>query len=154
MEFQFQGDDHSIMIYYPSAAGGVAWNYIGTKLAPGSVDQIAWVWHIEPHGHSKVKDLELNWHTNSVDQLCWDPKHADLIATASGDKNVCLWDVCSEKCSHQAELSGENINITYKQDGTHVAVGNRVNEIAWNMSGDMFFLTTLPSCAGNPSLTL
>nr|KAJ0185098.1 hypothetical protein LSAT_V11C900497460 [Lactuca sativa] len=203
------------MIYYPSAAGGVhsvAWNCIGTKLASGSVNILYWVWHIEPHGHvsfllhfvsrvlilysntqlSKVKDLELKGHTNSVDQLCWDPKHADLIATASGDKNVCLWDVCSGKCSQQAELSGENINITYKPDGTHVAIGNRddeltilgvrkfkpihkrkfnyeasillfvglklkwseVNEIAWNMSGDMFFLTTLPSGAGNPSLAL
>lgn len=26
----------------------------------------------------------------------------------------------------QTELSGENINITYKPDGTHIAVGNRV----------------------------
>lgn len=33
------------------------------------------------------------------------------------------------KCSQQAELSGENINITYKSDGTHVAVGNRVHVI-------------------------
>ncbi|KAL7610180.1 hypothetical protein Lser_V15G13432 [Lactuca serriola] len=133
------GDDHSIMIYYPSAAGG-GMNELFRK-------------------------------------LCWDPKHADLIATASGDKNVCLWDVCSGKCSQQAELSGENINITYKPDGTHVAVGNqddeltildvrkfkpihkrkfnyKVNEIACNMSGDMLFLTTLPSGAGNPSLAL
>lgn len=31
------------------------------------------------------------------------------------------------KCSQLAELSGENINITYKPDGTHIAVGNRVN---------------------------
>jgi len=34
------------------------------------------------------------------------------------------------KCSQQAELSGENINITYKPDGTHIAVGNRVLAIA------------------------
>ncbi|GFS45216.1 transducin/WD40 repeat-like superfamily protein [Actinidia rufa] len=120
----------------------VAWNCIGTKLASGSVDQTARIWHIEPHGHGKVKDIELKGHTDSVDQLCWDPKHADLIATASGDKTVCLWDARSGKCSQQAELSGENINITYKPDGTHIAVGNRVNEIAWNMRGDMFFLTT------------
>lgn len=46
----------------------------------------------------KAKDVELKGHTDSVDQLCWDPKHSDLIATASGDKTVRLWDVRS-KCS-------------------------------------------------------
>lgn len=34
--------------------------------------------------------------------------------------------VAGGKCSQQVELSGENINITYKPDGTHIAVGNRV----------------------------
>ncbi|KAL5548100.1 hypothetical protein UlMin_003331 [Ulmus minor] len=129
----------------------VAWNFSGTKLASGSVDQTARVCQIEPHRHGKVKDVELKGHTDSV------------------------W------ISSQAELSGENINVTYKPDGTHIAVGNRddeltildvrkfkpihkckfnyetslyslsclcqlpifmVNEIAWNMVGDMFFLTT------------
>jgi WD40 repeat protein len=29
----------------------VAWNCSGKKLASGSVDQTARIWHIEPHGH-------------------------------------------------------------------------------------------------------
>lgn len=48
---------------------------------------------------SKAKDMELKGHTDSVDQLCWDPKHADLLATASGDKTVRLWDARSEYLS-------------------------------------------------------
>lgn len=44
----------------------------------------------------KAKDIELKGHADSVDQLCWDPKHADLIATASGDKTVRLWDARSK----------------------------------------------------------
>jgi WD40 repeat protein len=31
----------------------VAWNCTGTKLASGSVDQTARVWHIDLHGHVK-----------------------------------------------------------------------------------------------------
>ncbi|KAJ0988183.1 hypothetical protein J5N97_006539 [Dioscorea zingiberensis] len=143
----------------------VAWNITGTKLASGSIDHTARVWNIDPHGHGKVKDIELKGHTDSVDQLCWDPKHADLVATAAGDKTVRLWDVRTGKCSQQAELSGENINITYNPDGNHLAVGNKedeltildvrkfkpihrrkfnyeINEIAWNITGDLFFITT------------
>lgn len=35
------------------------------------------------------------------------------------------------KCSQHVELSGENINITYRPDGTHIAVGNRVGHVTF-----------------------
>ena len=37
--------------------------------------------------------------------------------------------IAAGKCSQHVELSGENINITFKPDGTHIAVGNRVSII-------------------------
>jgi WD40 repeat protein len=40
--------------------------------------------------------VELRGHTDSVDQLEWDPTHADRLATASCDRTVRLWDQRSE----------------------------------------------------------
>lgn len=48
------------------------------------------------HLQGKVKDIELKGHTDSVDQLCWDPKHPDVVATAAGDKTVRFWDARSK----------------------------------------------------------
>jgi THO complex subunit 3 len=135
----------------------------GRKLASGSTDKSARVFTVDEHRHGK--DVELKGHTDSVDQLTWDPTHADSLATASGDKTVRLWDVRSGKTSQQFNMPGENINITWSPDGKSIAVGNRddqlsfidlrtnkvvgekkftyeVNEIRYDTSGDYLFVTT------------
>lgn len=45
----------------------MAWNCTGMKLASGSVDQTARVWHIEPHGH--VNSLILFWNRPQIARL-------------------------------------------------------------------------------------
>lgn len=117
----------------------------------------------------KAKDSTYKGHTGSVDQLCWHATQPDLLSTASGDKTVRIWDVRASKCSTTINTKGENINITWSPDGHTIAVGNKedlvtfidtrtlkiraeeqfnfeVNEIAWNNTSDLFFLTNGQGC--------
>jgi len=145
----------------------VAWNMDGKRLASGSVDKTARVWAVEDHQHGK--DVELRGHTDSVDQLTWNPTHPDQLATACGDKTVRIWDVRTGKESHRINTPGENINVTWSPDGKQIVVGNRsdelcfidckmpspdlvksmtqkfqyeVNEIAYHPTGEYLFITT------------
>ncbi len=60
-----------------------------------------------------------------MDQLCWHPSHPDLLATASGDKSVRIWDGRQSKCAANIHTKGENINIDWAPDGKTIAVGNK-----------------------------
>jgi len=143
----------------------VAWNSVGRKLASGSVDQSARVFDVE-HGVQAGKEIELKGHSDSVDQVSWDPTAVDRLVTISADKCLRLWDIrAGSRCVANVAMSGENINVNWHPDGTCLAVGNRddvvsfvdarthkvtrtekypyeVNEIAWDASGDVFYLTT------------
>lgn len=86
------------------------------------------------------------------------------MSTASGDKSVRIWDTRVSKCVATINTKGENINITWAPNGDTIAVGNKedlvtfidarthkikseeqygfeVNEISWNNTSDLFFLT-------------
>merc|ERR1719220_2126608 len=88
-----------------------------------------------------------------------------MLATASGDKTVRVWDARSNKAVTTVTTKGENINITWSPDGHTIAVGNKedlvtfidsrtykvkadrqfkfeVNEISWNMANDLSFIKT------------
>ena len=109
--------DHEVLSYVASTAmhillpmqAGMFWNewplqescfsFPFFSVSLSDIEQFGILCLLWPFGiflQGKVKDIELKGHTDSVDQLCWDPKHADLIATASGDKTVRLWDARSK----------------------------------------------------------
>jgi THO complex subunit 3 len=144
----------------------VAWNCTGRKLASGSVDQTARVYDVE-HGSHSGRDVELKGHSDSVDQVSWDPSSPDRLATVSADKTLRFWDVrAGGRAVATVALTDENINVAWSPDGAQVAVGNRddvfafvdakthevtrttpkftyqVNDASWNRAGDVFYLTT------------
>ena len=78
--------------------------------------------------------------------------------------HIYLLSIRTDNVSEYVYFSGENINICWSPDGQTIAVGNKddlvtfidfkshkikgdrqfkveVNEIAWNKTGDLFFLT-------------
>lgn len=66
-------------------------------------------------------------HTASVEQIAWDPKHDDRLATASTDKTVCIWDTRTAKPAQTIQTGRENISIAWSPDSTFIASGNKVS---------------------------
>lgn len=148
---------------HTSKVHSVDWNCDGRRLASGSFDKTVSLFGFQ--SDKLVKKHTFKGHSDSVDQLCWHPNNPDLLATASLDRTVRLWDARTTKNIETVNTKGENINITWSPDGQSIAVGNKedlvtfidtrnykmrceqqfkfeVNEISWNNDNDLFFLTS------------
>lgn len=144
----------------------VRWNPDGTYLASGGKDKV-----MNLH---RVTDSELVYeqrysnqgHSGDIDQLCWNPDGPHLLATASVDKHVKVWDVRYVDPVGSIKLENENITLTWSNNGTAIAVADRadlvsfldtrmgfrvfkeqkfrfeVGEITWNKGDDLFFVTS------------
>jgi THO complex subunit 3 len=155
------------MVSHTGKVHTVDWSTDGKKLASGSYDKTVCIFTL---GTERLaKEHVFKGHTDSVDQLCWHPVNPDLLASASADKTVRIWDTKSNKPVTTINTKGENINISWSPDGKTIAVGNKedlvtfidtrtykvkgekqskfeTNEISWNLENDLFFLTNGQGC--------
>ncbi|XP_003375926.1 THO complex subunit 3 [Trichinella spiralis] len=144
----------------------LAWNYDGTRLASGGNDKNVCSFILNDNSEL-IREHTFRGHSHQVDQVCWHRSSADLIASASGDKTVRVWDVRSRKCVATVDTKGENIYLDWSPDGSTIAVGNKedlisfietrtfsvvtteqfsieTNQFRWNNTNSLFFI-----CNGN-----
>ncbi|KAJ3430102.1 tho complex subunit 3 tho3 [Anaeramoeba flamelloides] len=133
-------------------------------LASGSGDTTIRTWYFT-NSQSFVCDKVFTGHSGSIDQLCWSEQNPNLLASASSDRTVGIWDINSSQNLEYINTPGQNINISWSPDGNTIAVVNKanlisfidtrnwkiiksrqwkieVNEVSWDRSGRAFFITT------------
>jgi THO complex subunit 3 len=118
----------------------VGWSADGKRVATAVVDGHVRIWSYEPNGKEYV---DLKGHGSAVERLAWSPIDADnLLATASNDKTVRLWDAKSNErvywitlsfvgglCIQKISTGGENINLAWSPSGKVLAVTTKDDHI-------------------------
>lgn len=107
-----------------------------------------------------------NGHTGDIDQLCWCPNDPNLLATASIDKTVKVWDTRCIDPTHSVKLKDSNVNVSWSSTAEAIAIVDKsdlisfldtrsgfkvlkdqkfqfeIGEITWNKESDLFFITS------------
>ena len=107
----------------------LGWSIDGRRLASSSSDRTIRIWTPERSIDHRATS-ELRGHTDAVEQLAWDPTHAECLASAAGDRSVKFWDIRTASASGSVPTSGPNINIAYHPSGRLVAVGDRDDTVS------------------------
>ncbi|CDW96962.1 hypothetical protein, partial [Sporisorium scitamineum] len=108
---------------------GLGWSIDGRKLATCGADRSIRIW-VPERSIDHRASTELRGHTESVDQLVWHPLQPEVLASASADKTVRVWDVRSKPSDTAITTPGANINIAYHPTGNYIAVGDKTDTVS------------------------
>lgn len=142
------------------------WSPEGSRIASGGKDKTLNLHRVKESEIVVDQQFSNNGHTNDIDQLCWDPENNDLLATASLDRHVKIWDVRYLDPIASIKLKSENMSVAWSNNGTTIAVADKsdvvsfidtragfkvfkdqkfqfeVGDIAWTKEDDLFFIAT------------
>ncbi len=100
----------------------------GYLLAAGSDDATVYIWHVEPALPEQVNVtpvMTLTEHTAGVNAVAFSPTE-DLLASASSDKTIRLWDLNTGKAvATLVGHEGEVISLAFEADGRYLVSGSR-----------------------------
>lgn len=112
-----------------SSVRGLGWSIDGRKLATCGADRVIRIWVPERSVDHRAS-TELRGHAESVDQLAWNPTHPEVLASASGDRTVRIWDTRGKGEGLVVATPGANINIAYHPTGEYIAVGDKTDTVS------------------------
>ncbi|KAJ1917412.1 hypothetical protein H4219_003223 [Mycoemilia scoparia] len=137
----------------------VAWNCTGTYLAAGLTNQYIRVWSI-----SSGQTIDLAGHYERVDQVCWNPQDPNILASASADKSIKLWDIRKKQPFASIKTGGQSFSLRWSDDGKYIVTANENHwisiidyesksvikskrgditfDVAWDNSGERLFIST------------
>ena len=92
---------------HSSKIHSVGWSCDGKRLASGSTDKTVAIFSFDGKDGKLAKESTFKNHTDLVDQLSWHTSHPDLLATASGDRTVRLYDCRTAKPIKTIETPGK-----------------------------------------------
>ncbi|EYC23492.1 hypothetical protein Y032_0015g2677 [Ancylostoma ceylanicum] len=145
-------------------AHALSWNCDGTRLACGSQDRRVAVATVDSSCRLKCTFVGQG-HDDSVDQVAFHCTNPNLLASASTDKSVIIWDIRQQKTHTRLSTRAANLYVTWSPCGRYLAYGDKedrlhvidgrtlstlksyeskteMNEFAYHPSGKYLFVAT------------
>lgn len=98
---------------------GIVWSPDGKKIA-GIVEEAMWVRVWDASTGEELSTFQL--HTETINQIVW-RFDSQMIASASDDKTVRVWDVVSDEPAEQFDYNGAVYAVDWSPDGSQLVFG-------------------------------
>lgn len=106
----------------------LSWNCDGTRLASGAEKSVAVTTFDSSH---HVKDLFLGFgHGEQVDHVAFHPSNTHVLASASSDKTIRLWDIRQTLTHTKMPTKSQNLNVAWSPCGTYFLYGDKDDTIS------------------------